>query len=112
MSEQKKKNELEILGQIILDESILPSGVCIVLEEAYAKSGGEIWVIYKSDPDPFPSNPHAHNKKNGYSVDLGNGKFYKKRECVGALNSKSFLKLRQAISQSYPNITLPEINDN
>jgi hypothetical protein len=35
-----------------------------------------IWEIHKNDKDIFPSNPHAHNKKNGLKLNLDNGELY------------------------------------
>src|SRR5690348_10024976 len=51
----------ERLCGVEFDESILPPDYPIALREAKVKLKGEIWVAYKYDRDPFPSNPHAHN---------------------------------------------------
>ena len=48
----------------------------IALQEAKVKLKGEIWVAYKYDRDPFPSNPHAHNYDRKLKMHLGTGDVY------------------------------------
>ncbi len=96
----------EVIGQIEFRESILPEGVARRIDEEEIKHGGEIWVIHKYDLDPFPSNPHAHNKATGYKMHLGNGELYTKNKPLGKKVSKKDLV---AIRQKVKNIPLPDL---
>ncbi|MBT7259670.1 MAG: hypothetical protein HN888_00970 [Desulfobacula sp.] len=86
-----------IIGQIELDESILPEGTPKLFTEQTIKIKGEVWMIHKNDADPFPSNPHAHNYDSGFSLHLGTGEFFKKREPKGFLNCKKLILVRDRI---------------
>ena len=72
----------KVLEVIHLEDSIVPAGVQQALDEERVKHNGEIWIIHKSDKDPFPSNPHAHNYEKRLKMDLGSGELYKEREGV------------------------------
>jgi len=87
----------ETLGEVKLDESIIPQGVVCFLTEQEVKVNGQIWTIHKNDADPFPSSPHAHNYPENMIVHLGNGKLYRKRKEMGQLKKKKLLLLRGAI---------------
>jgi hypothetical protein len=87
----------DVIGEIELDESILPLGIPKLLTEQTIKAKGEIWVIHKSDADPFPSTPHAHNYASGVSLDLGTGEFFKKRESRGFLDCKMLRIIREKV---------------
>lgn len=89
----------EILGEIELDESILPEGIPKLLTEQTVKVKGEVWKIHKSDVDPFPSNPHAHNYDSGISLHLGSGEFFRKRESKGFLDCKKLKLVREKIKE-------------
>src|ERR1700722_8173469 len=60
-----------VLCEISLEESIMPEDFPLLLTEAKVKFKGEIWSIHKTDADPFPSNPHAHNYERRLKMDLG-----------------------------------------
>lgn len=97
----------EVIGEIEFEESILPEGVARRLDEEEIKHGGEIWVIHKYDPDPLPSNPHAHNKATGCKMHLGNGELYtNKNKPLGKRISKKNLV---AIREKIKNIPLPDL---
>jgi hypothetical protein len=100
-----KKFHPEELANIIFEETIIPDGTERSLLEAQVKHKGEKWAIYKSDADPFPSNPHAHNYESGLKLHLGNGALYLKKKIVGQLSKKNLKLLRTKISER--NIILP-----
>ena len=56
-----------------------------------------IWEIHKNDKDPFPSNPHAHNKETGEKLNLSTGEIHniKTRQIVGKLNTKELNEIRK-----------------
>lgn len=87
----------EIIAQIELEDSILPKGTPKLLTEQTIKVKGEIWVIHKSDVDPFPSTPHAHNYASGISLHLGTGEFFKNRTSKGFLDCKKLIRVRDSI---------------
>ncbi len=97
----------EVIGTIKFPHSILPDHVARRLDEKEIKHKGEIWVIHKTDVDPWPSNPHAHNKETGYKLHLGNGYLYNKKN--KPLNEKISKKYLLAIREKAGDITLPEL---
>lgn len=96
------------IKNITLDSSIIPDELNNDLIKAQVKFKGEIWTIHKHDKDTFPSQPHAHNYDRQYKLHLGNGKLFRKKDCVGNINNKDFLNLRNLIIQSIHNINLPQ----
>jgi len=97
--------KFEILETVVLDESILPSGVPVALNEQIVKSNNQIWEIHKNDDDPKPSNPHAHNRESGYKLDLSNGNLFKKTKYIGSIRKKKLLLIRNKVK----NVSLPEL---
>lgn len=97
----------EIIQEIRLEKSILPDGVPIRNDEQIVKSKGEIWEIHKFDKDPFPSNPHAHNKSTGYKLHLGNGELYfsNNKPLGKKISKKDLISLREKIK----NVDLPDL---
>jgi hypothetical protein len=83
-----------------------------ILEEDFAGSG-EIWRVHKSDPDPFPSKPHAHciagaRRFVGCKLHLGTAELYKGREALGRfLDRRQFLRLIEYCRPKFPDIVLP-----
>jgi len=77
------------------------------------KVNGEIWQVHKSDPDPFPSSPHAHcisgpRSLQGCKLHLGNRKLFKGNKFIGRLLKKNeFQKLIELLRPKFPEITLP-----
>jgi hypothetical protein len=97
--------------EIQLAVSFVPGGVTILLTEAKVKLRGEIWTVYKSDADPFPSNPHAHNYRLGVKMHLGNGDLYGYKEKVPSakLRRSLLLEFRARVQQANPAIVLPPL---
>src|ERR1700723_1004000 len=83
-----------------------------ILEEDFA-GGGEIWRVHKSDPDPFPSKPHAHciagaKRFVGCKLHLGTAELYRGREALGRfLDKKQFVRLINYFQPKFPDINLP-----
>ncbi len=96
-----------LLAQVEFSESIIPDGVPIRLVEALAKHRNEIWLVHLNDADPFPSNPHAHNKENGLKLHLGTGDLYRKRDFVGKVRWKDLLAIREKL----PSVSLPSLGE-
>jgi hypothetical protein len=84
-----------VLLTITLPESIIPDGVPRKLEEVRLKAAGEIWEIHQNDPDPRPSNPHAHNAETRLKLDLSTGDLYRKTTLVGRVKKKDLYNIRE-----------------
>lgn len=96
----------EIVDEVELDHSPIPSGCLRRLDEITIKKDGQIWRIHKNDDDPFPSNPHAHNLESRLKLDLSNGNLYYKRRDTGkTISRKDLLAIRSKITK----IQLPPI---
>ena len=96
----------EIIDEVELDHSPIPSGCLRRLDEITIKKDGQIWRIHKNDDDPFPSNPHAHNLESGLKLDLSTGKLYYKRgDMSKTISRKDLLAIRSKITK----IQLPPI---
>jgi hypothetical protein len=96
----------EHLGEIEIEESIIPSGCVRRLVEQTIRLGGEIWRIYRNDADPFPSSPHAHNVESGLTLHLGTGELFLRRKYAGEkVERKRLVALRQRIR----NLPLPPL---
>jgi hypothetical protein len=93
--------------KVEFDESILPDGIVIPLNEERIKVKGEIWLIHMNDADPLPSNPHGHNEESGYKLHLGTGDLYTSKN--KPMNSKISKKNLLAIRNKVKNITLPPL---
>ncbi|WP_391087842.1 hypothetical protein [Vibrio sp. NH-UV-68] len=94
-----------IIQKVISKETLIPSGVPVVIEKKKYRVKGEVWVVHKNDVDPFPSSPHAHNYDQNLVMHLGNGRMYRKRNYVATAKKKQFLALRQQIDC----VTLPPL---
>ncbi len=94
------------IRQIIFNTSILPKGIIGRLDEQRIKVKGEIWQINIYDPDPFPSNPHAHNLQTGHKLHLGDGSLYtsKNKPLNKTIKRKHLLAIREKCGN---NIDLP-----
>jgi hypothetical protein len=89
----------EVLGEVTLDEPLIPSDLPRLLTEKTVKIKGEVWQVHKNDVDPFPSNPHAHNYDAGVVLDLGTGEMYdRNRKSLGPIGCKKLLRLRDELS--------------
>ena len=95
----------EIVDEVELDHSPIPSGCLRRLDEITIKKDGQIWRIHKNDDDTFPL-VHAHNLESRLKLDLSNGKLYYKRRDTGkTISSKDLLAIRSKITK----IQLPPI---
>ena len=101
-----QKYHPELLGQIELEESVIPQGTPRLLTEITVRSKGEVWRIHKNDPDPFPSNPHAENYDAGLKLDLSNGRLYRRRGFAGQISKKNLQRIRDKAGS----ITLPQLS--
>jgi hypothetical protein len=97
--------KFEALEVVVLEESILPPGIPIALDEQIFKRKGQVWEIHKTDKDFRPSNPHAHNRENGYKLDLSNGDLFKKTKYVGSIRKKELMLIRDKVKQ----VSLPAL---
>jgi hypothetical protein len=97
--------EPSIIKRVVLDFSLIPDIIQVYQKKKKYKVKGEIWDVHKSDVDPFPSSPHAHNYDQDLVLHLGNGKLYRKRDYLGKAKKKDFLKLRSIIN----NVKLPDL---
>ncbi len=104
-SSQSNSNK-QLIDQIKLKNSLLPSKVIGRLDEQRIKINGEVWDIYKYDADPRPSNPHAHNADSGVKMDLSNGRQYLNSIEIGKINQKQLKVFRSLVN---PNIPLPPL---
>jgi hypothetical protein len=96
----------EIVDEVELDHSPIPSGCYRRLDEITVKKDGQIWRIHKNDEDPFPSNPHAHNVESGLKLDLSNGRLYfNRRDTQKSISRKDLIDLRSRIKK----IDLPQL---
>jgi hypothetical protein len=106
----------ELYGQpiceIILEESIIPSGFDDSLIKAYLKFKGDKWIVHKNDQDTFPSNPHAHNYDTNTKLHLGSGQLFRAKTVCGQIKTKDLISLRQLIQQRLPSIALPKLKSN
>lgn len=58
--------------------------------EATIKAGGRVWRVHLNDPDPFPSDLHAHSRERSETLDLFTGNLYdaRTRACIGKIRSR------------------------
>jgi len=91
----------EKLDEFKTFETFLPKGTPGRLDEKIIKVKGEIWCVYKYDKDPFPSNPHAHNKQTGCKLHLGNGKLYdrNKKPLKTKISKKNLTLIRNRLDK-------------
>jgi hypothetical protein len=76
------------------------------------KSGGRIWIIHRSDLDPWPSKPHAHDYERRQKLDLRSGDIFSLpgRNQVEKLRRKDFLFLREQLGRQHPDLELPPLS--
>jgi hypothetical protein len=92
------KADPKVLAIVDFEESIIPEGTERALFEQYVTHNGERWVIHKSDADPHPSTPHAHNYDSNLKLHLGSGELYMGRRRVGKIRAKHLVEIRERIS--------------
>jgi hypothetical protein len=78
------------------------------IEKANIKVDGTVWVIHKSDKDPFPSNPHAHDYSNNAKLHLGTGVIYRGKDPYKKMSKRELTMLRSEIISRFPEMSLPD----
>lgn len=73
------------------------------------KASGNVWVIHRYDPDPFPSRPHAHNQQTGEKLDLRTGNIFdpSSRRPKGRLRDRDLRQILDDLSNKWPDVVLP-----
>ena len=96
-----------LLQVISFEKSIVPDETSRKLTEVTVRSNGEVWQIYQNDADPFPSNPHAHNREKRLKLHLGTGELYLGTRNTGKKISRKDLQvIRKGLSKfSLPSLT-------
>lgn len=76
--------------------------------------GGEVWRVYKTDPDPYPSRPHAHciggnRRLIGCKLHLGTRQLFtsNNKPTRDFLHESDFERLIEQIRPKFPEFTLP-----
>ncbi len=82
------------------EEGLIPKDF-LIQYKVRIKVLGLIWVIHKTDADPFPSDPHAHQLDNNIKLDLSNGNCYKQREFIYKIKRKDLMKFRKATAKVF-----------
>ena len=94
--------------EIEFPESPIPDRTYRRLDEVTVRKDGCVWRVHRSDPDPFPSRPHAHYVESGLKMHLGNGAlFFGNRDTGNRISSKNLAFIRQQLSQM--SIELPPL---
>ena len=90
----------------------------MLIQKDYRVSG-EVWRVYKNDPDPFPSRPHAHcvggaDRFIGLKLHLGTAQLFQKNNdpTDRYLAQKQFDRLIEMIRPKFPDIELPLSTEN
>ncbi|MGZ8935686.1 MAG: hypothetical protein ACXW04_12385 [Methylobacter sp.] len=94
-----------VAEEVVVMESVIPLDVIRNINEEHVKFKGEKWVVHKNDPDPFPSDPHAHNYEAGLKLHLGNVELYRGSKCVGKIPVRKFIELRSL----FKSVSLPTL---
>ena len=81
------------------------------LEEQYP-IGGEIWRVHKGDPDPYPSDPHAHcieGRFKGCKLHLGTRQLFtsNNKPLNRFLRQDQFDRLIVMLRKKFPEVELP-----
>jgi hypothetical protein len=81
------------------------------LEEDY-RVAGEVWRVHLSDPDPLPSDPHAHcidGKFKSSKLHLGTRQLFtsKNKPLDRYLQRRQFDMLIEQVQRKFPHITFP-----
>jgi hypothetical protein len=111
------KKLLKIMTSVLPYALVLPNGLLQTVSSSSKKilrSVEKIWRVNKSDPDPFPSNPHAHciggsGRFVGCKLHLGTGELYdSSNKPLGRyLYKKQFERLLELIQPKFPEVVFP-----
>lgn len=97
---EKDNDVLEVANDYILMDRDHLFLVNKVSAAANIKCLGRIWKINNNDPDPFPSNFHAHDIENGDKLDLYTGNRYNKfGKSIGKIKTKSLKVFLEELSR-------------
>lgn len=99
-----------ILGEIDAPSIEVPGSIRRIYA-ALAKVDTTLWEILGGGPDPFPSNPWAHNEIEDIDMDLSDGKLYHDRAYVHQLRRRELTAFRDRIREAYPELALPPMAD-
>jgi hypothetical protein len=99
-----------IIGELEIPVSLHPDYLLEAddIEKGRVSVNNTIWIVHKSDSDPHPSNPHAHNYEGNCKIHLGNGTLYRKRNVCGHLSKRDLKEIRDRISKTL-HIELPPL---
>ena len=89
---------LRVLTTVEMPFDIVPQGIETEILDHVVRHSGNIWCVHKSDADPHPSSPHAHNYAKNLKLHLGNGALFRRRRQVGAISKKDLLAIREKIT--------------
>jgi hypothetical protein len=81
------------LPDILFPESLF------MLKKVRVKAKGRIWHVHRYDPDPFPSNPHAHNLDENIKLHLGTGDCYRCGQIIDKVGKKELLVIRAELDK-------------
>jgi hypothetical protein len=84
----------EEIIEIDLGYSPIPDKCRRRLDEVTIKRDGHIWRIHKTDPDAFPSKPHAINIESGLKLDLSTGNLFYQNQYQKTMDRKHLLHIR------------------
>jgi hypothetical protein len=102
------KTNPTILCEFIEDPPLVPDSIPRLLTERTLKVCGEVWRVHKSDADPFPSVPHAHNYESGVVLHLGTGEMFDiNRNFIGRIGTKQLTRIRDFLKVK--DVVLPPI---
>jgi hypothetical protein len=79
--------------------SPIPEQTLRKMEEVSVRRDGCVWRVHKNDPDPFPSQPHAHNTESGLKMHLGTGRlYYRSTDTNKSIDRKMLLFIRTELT--------------
>jgi hypothetical protein len=94
-------NQIKLSPKILATfEALLdidPQGLDTEALDHVIRCNGNVWYVHKSDADPHPSSPHAHNYEKNLKLHLGNGQLYRRKDLVGVIGKKELLAIREKI---------------
>jgi hypothetical protein len=87
--------------EFVLHDSLTKAGKAPQFQK---KVGGYIWRVHKSDPDRWPSDPHAHDYNAGVKLDVESGYVYdvRTRKQVAKISKSELVEIRREIERKFP----------
>jgi len=97
------------VAKVKLEESYVPEGTPIAMNEALVRANGEVWEVHKTDADPYPSDPHAHNYNENLKLDFRNGDLWRGSRFLNkSMKPKHLEHLRNEFEQK--GVVLPTLD--